>query len=120
MAKTIKGIVVSNSGSKTIVIKAQTRKTHRIYKKKYSFSNKVMAHDEKNEAQIGDTVLIGETRPLSRRKRFELIKILIKPAIRESESVDAVTEDQAEVEKPIKETKAKPAAVKKPKTEPKK
>lgn len=84
-AKTIIGIVVSNKTDKTIVVSVATRKTHPIYRKQYTMSKKFMAHDEKNEAEIGDKVAIVETRPLSARKRHTLLRIIEKPAIRESE-----------------------------------
>ena len=83
MAKTIIGIVSSNKTDKTIVVTVQTRKTHPLYRKQYSVSRKFMAHDEKNEAEVGDKVSIVETRPLSARKRHILDKIIEKPVLRE-------------------------------------
>jgi len=83
MAKTIIGIVSSDKTDKTIVVTVQTRKTHPLYRKQYSVSRKFMAHDEKNEAQIGDKVAIIETRPLSARKRYTLDRIIEKPKLRE-------------------------------------
>lgn len=85
MAKTLVGTVSSNKGDKTIVVTVATRKTHPIYKKQYSFSKKFMAHDEANEAQVGDKVIISETRPLSARKRFKLDSIIEKAPIRHTE-----------------------------------
>lgn len=89
MAKSIIGIVSSSKVDKTIVVTVQTRKTHPIYRKQYSVSRKFMAHDEKNEAQVGDKVLIEETRPLSARKRHILKTIIEKPALRE-DSLEAI------------------------------
>jgi small subunit ribosomal protein S17 len=83
MAKTIIGTVSSNKTDKTIVVTVATRKTHPLYRKQYTESRKYMAHDEKNEAEIGDKVAITETRPLSARKRYTLSRIIEKPAIRE-------------------------------------
>lgn len=83
MAKTIIGTVSSDKTDKTIVVTVQTRKTHALYRKQYSVSRKFMAHDEKNEAQVGDKVAIVETRPLSARKRYTLDRIIEKPALRE-------------------------------------
>lgn len=83
MPRTIIGTVSSNKADKTIVVTVQTRKTHPLYRKQYSVSKKFMAHDEKNEAEIGDKVAISETRPLSARKRYTLSRIIEKPAIRE-------------------------------------
>ena len=57
MAKTIIGTVSSNKTDKTIVVTVQTRKTHPLYRKQYTVSKKFMAHDEKNEAQVGDKVV---------------------------------------------------------------
>ena len=85
-AKTIIGVVSSAKADKTIVVTVHTRKTHPLYRKQYTVSSKYMAHDEKNEAQVGDKVAITETRPLSARKRYILDRIIEKPAIREEES----------------------------------
>lgn len=76
MARTLIGNVTSEKGDKTIVITVHTRKTHPIYKKQYSVTQKIMAHDEKNEARLGDRVEITECRPLSARKRFTLSKVV--------------------------------------------
>lgn len=83
MAKTLTGVVSSNKTDKTIVVTVTTAKTHPLYKKKYSVRTKFMAHDEKNTAEVGDKVIIAESRPLSKRKRFILEKIINKPLIRE-------------------------------------
>ena len=76
MARTLIGTVTSDKGDKTIVISVHTRKTHPIYKKQYSVTQKIMAHDEQNEARLGDRVEIVECRPLSARKRFTLSKVV--------------------------------------------
>ena len=76
MARTLTGEVASDKGDKTIVVKIQTRKTHPIYKKQYSVTKKFMAHDEKNQAHMGDIVQISESRPLSARKRWTLVKVV--------------------------------------------
>jgi small subunit ribosomal protein S17 len=81
MAKTIVGVVTSNKSAKTIVITATSRKTHPIYRKQYSVNTKYMAHDEKEEANIGDTVSIIECSPISARKRFTLSKVIERPSI---------------------------------------
>lgn len=115
MAKVIIGTVSSNKTDKTIVVTVQTRKTHPLYKKQYSESRKYMAHDEKNEAEVGDRVSIVETRPLSARKRYMLRKIIERPLIREDQTVEAVTEEDtteiAELTKPV-ETTPKPKKAK--------
>jgi small subunit ribosomal protein S17 len=104
MAKTIIGIVSSNKTDKTIVVTVQTRKTHPIYRKQYSVSSKFMAHDEKNEAEVGDKVAIVETRPLSARKRHTLERIIEKPLLRE----DSLSLTKAE--EPVKASKDESAA----------
>lgn len=89
MAKTLIGTVSSDKTDKTIVVTVRTRKTHPIYRKQYTVSKKFMAHDEKNEAHVGDRVAITETRPLSTRKRHTLDKVLEKAGI---EHVEAESE----------------------------
>lgn len=86
MAKTIIGTVSSDKVDKTIVVTVRTRKTHPIYRKQYLVSTKFMAHDEKNEAKLGDKVSITETRPLSARKRHVLDKVLERAAIQHKEA----------------------------------
>jgi small subunit ribosomal protein S17 len=77
MARTnLVGIVASDKADKTIVINIAVRKTHPLYKKQYTVNTKFMAHDEKNEAKVGDKVSVVECRPLSARKRFTLSKVL--------------------------------------------
>lgn len=85
MAKTLTGVVSSDATDKTIIVTARTRKTHPIYKKQYTMSSKYMAHDELNEAHVGDKVVIAETRPLSARKRYTLLKVVEKAAIQHKE-----------------------------------
>ena len=75
------GKVVSDKTEKTITVLVETYKTHPLYKKRVKYSKKYAAHDEKNEAKIGDTVRIVETRPLSRTKRFRLVEIIEKAVI---------------------------------------
>lgn len=78
MAKTLTGYVTSDVADKTITVSVTSRETHPIYKKQYSVTRKYAAHDEKNEAKIGDLVVIRETRPISKRKSFTLDTILEK------------------------------------------
>ena len=70
------GEVVSDKMAKTIVVKITTRKLHRLYKKYVVQSKKLKAHDEKNEAHIGDTVRVVEARPISKEKRWRLLSIV--------------------------------------------
>ena len=75
MAKTLTGIVTSDVASKTITVTVTSRETHPIYGKQYTVSRKYTAHDEKNEAKLGDKVTIVETRPVSKTKSFALQKV---------------------------------------------
>ena len=72
------GIVVSDAMDKTIVVNVSRRVRHPVYGKEITLSKKYHAHDEKNEAHIGDVVRITETRPLSRMKRWRLVEIVGK------------------------------------------
>jgi small subunit ribosomal protein S17 len=74
--KEIVGTVVSNKMQKTIVVEIQRQVKHSLYKKYVLRSQRFKAHDEKNDAQIGDTVSIVESRPMSRDKRWALQKIV--------------------------------------------
>ncbi|MEG2603156.1 MAG: 30S ribosomal protein S17 [Carnobacterium sp.] len=75
------GKVVSDKCDKTITVLVETYKTDPLYKKRVKYSKKYTAHDEKNEAKIGDSVRISETRPLSKSKRFRLVEIIEKAII---------------------------------------
>ncbi len=66
------GLVVSDKSDKTVTVAVETLVRHKRYKKRVRSTKKFMAHDEQNEAHIGDTVRIVETRPLSARKRWRL------------------------------------------------
>lgn len=74
--KTRVGLVTSSSMDKSITITVERKLRHPIYGKYVKKSNKLMAHDDKNECNVGDTVKIMETRPLSKRKRWRLVEIL--------------------------------------------
>jgi small subunit ribosomal protein S17 len=84
--KTLIGTVSSNKTDKTIVVTVTERKTHPLYHKQYTTSKKFMAHDEKNEAKLGDRVAIVETKPISARIHFRLERVLETAAIRHTES----------------------------------
>ncbi|MBR3161752.1 MAG: 30S ribosomal protein S17 [Bacilli bacterium] len=75
------GVVVSDKADKTITVKVETYKMNPIYKKRVKYSKKYAAHDEKNEAHIGDKVKLVMTRPLSKTKRYELVEIIEKAVI---------------------------------------
>ena len=70
------GLVTSNKMDKSIVVSIERRFKHPIYGKFVKKTNKFMAHDEKNECNIGDTVRIMETRPLSKNKNWRLVEII--------------------------------------------
>ena len=69
------GVVVSDKMDKTITVEVRTYKTHPIYGKRVQYRKKYKAHDEREEAKVGDTVVIEETRHLSATKYFRLVKI---------------------------------------------
>jgi small subunit ribosomal protein S17 len=76
LRKTRTGHVVSNKMDKTIVVAVEDHVKHPLYKKIVKRTYKLKAHDENNEANIGDTVRVMETRPLSKDKRWRLVKII--------------------------------------------
>lgn len=87
------GLVVSNKMDKTIVVLVESLKKHRIYKRRYKQTTRFYAHDENNTAEIGDTVRIEESRPISKLKRWQLVEI-----IRRGSGVVPVEELLAEVD----------------------
>lgn len=76
--KVRQGVVVSISGDKTCVVQVHERRPHPVYGKMVNSTKKFHAHDENNEAGVGDTVTIMETRPLSKMKRWRLLDIVEK------------------------------------------
>lgn len=76
--KTRIGKVVSNKMDKSIIVAIERKIIHPIYKKYFNKTTKFMAHDQNNVANIGDTVKIMETRPLSARKRWRLVEVIEK------------------------------------------
>ena len=78
LRKTRIGMVVSNKMDKTIVVAIEDRVAHPLYKKIVKRTYKLKAHDEKNEAGVGDRVRVMETRPLSKDKRWRLVEIVEK------------------------------------------
>ncbi len=70
------GIVVSDKMDKTIVVKIERKSKHPLYGKTVKITKKYKAHDEENVAKIGDKVMITETRPLSRDKRWRLVEVV--------------------------------------------
>ena len=78
LRKTRVGHVVSDKMDKTIVVAIETSVKHPLYKKVIKTTYKLKAHDENNEAHVGDTVEVMETRPISRDKRWRLVRIVEK------------------------------------------
>ncbi|MET1250392.1 MULTISPECIES: 30S ribosomal protein S17 [Sporolactobacillus] len=79
--KVLVGRVVSDKMEKTITVLVETYKNHRLYGKHVKYSKRFKAHDENNQAKVGDIVEIIETRPLSKDKRFRLVKIVEESVI---------------------------------------
>ena len=75
------GVVISNSMQKTVVIKVEDRYAHPIYSTTVIKTTKYLVHDEMGESNIGDQVLVRETRPLSKRKRWTLAQIVSKSSL---------------------------------------
>ncbi|MCY3540796.1 MAG: 30S ribosomal protein S17 [Gammaproteobacteria bacterium] len=74
-ARTVSGLVVSNTADKTISVRVDRRVRHPLYGKIIGRSSKFQVHDENNEAQVGDTVSIQECRPVSKTKSWKLLTI---------------------------------------------
>lgn len=75
------GIVISNKMRKTIVVKIEKRYSHPIYSKTLVKTTKYLAHDALEESNVGDQVLVEESRPLSKKKRWKLIQVLSKSSL---------------------------------------
>jgi small subunit ribosomal protein S17 len=97
MAKKITGTVTSSARDKTITVQVTRRETHPIYGKQYTVSRKFQAHDEANEAKLGDRVEISETRPVSKTKSWKLDRIV------EASQGQIELVDDAGVETPVQE-----------------
>ena len=109
----LQGVVVSNKMDKTIVVEVETHKKHPKYLKRVKYSNKYYAHDEKNEANVGDTVTIMGCRPLSATKRFRLVSVdkkAVEPIkVAEVELLEKEAEEakeESKVEAKVEEPKA--------------
>ena len=76
LRKTRMGVVVSNQMDKTVSVRVDRSFPHPIYRKIVRRSKRMLAHDEQNECQVGDRVLLAETRPLSRHKRWRVAEVL--------------------------------------------
>jgi len=78
MAHTLIGTVTSDKRDKTITVSIVSRETHPLYRKQYTKTRKYTAHDEKNEAHVGDRVQIAMCRPMSKTKAYTLVKVIEK------------------------------------------
>lgn len=108
MSRIITGVVSSDKNDKSIVITVATRKTHPIYRKQYTRNRKFMAHDEKNEAKVGDIVQIKESKPMSARKRFSLEKIVerAQAGFEETDAEADIPKEDLQKQKPEPKVKA--------------
>ncbi len=115
----LQGVVVSTKMAKTIVVEVETHKKHAKYAKRVKYSNKYYAHDEKEIANVGDTVTIAGCRPLSATKRFRLVSVdkkaleEIKVKEVELETKEEKVEAPVVEEKKVEEVKAEEAPAKK-------
>jgi small subunit ribosomal protein S17 len=97
------GRVTSDKMQKTIVVAVEELKRHRVYKRTYRYTTKFKAHDEFEEARIGDMVVIEETRPLSKEKRWKLVKIMNR-AVQTMPVEEVVAQLAPEIESETTET----------------
>lgn len=93
--RTIQGVVISDKNDKTIVVLVETHVKHAKYGKRVKYRKKYYAHDENNEAKVGDTVTIMETRRLSATKRFRLVSIDKKALVSIKEAEEALEQAEA-------------------------
>ena len=112
--RTVQGVVVSDKNAKTIVVLVETHKRHAKYGKRVKYGKKYYAHDEREEAKVGDTVTIMECRKLSATKRFRLVSVDKKAvlSVKEAEAelkAEVLEAEEAPVEEKVEEVKAEPA-----------
>jgi len=105
--KTILGFVTSRSGDKSIKVTIPYKTPHPLYHKVINRKTVVHAHDEKNETRVGDKVEIMETRPLSRLKRWRVIRVTVQAV---GTSHQAISEADVAAQVPTKTTQPKPEA----------
>ena len=116
--RTVQGVVVSDKNDKTIVVLVETHKRHAKYGKRVKYSKKYYAHDENNEAKVGDTVTIMETRKLSATKRFRLVSIDKTAELSVKEAEKELKEEILTGEIATEEVEEKPAVEKVEEAEP--
>ncbi|HEY4491730.1 MAG TPA: 30S ribosomal protein S17 [Acidobacteriota bacterium] len=76
LKKALEGVVISNRMQKSVIVRVERQVRHPLYEKIIRKSSKFMAHDEENKCRVGDRVMIIETRPLSKRKRWKVVSVL--------------------------------------------
>ena len=112
LRRSIQGVVVSDKNDKTIGVLVETHKKHSKYGKRVKYRKKYYAHDENNQAQVGDTVTIMETRKLSATKRFRLVSIDKTAELSVKEAEKELKEEILTGEIAVEEVEKKPAAEK--------
>ena len=112
LRRSIQGVVVSNKNDKTIGVLVETHKKHAKYGKRVKYRKKYYAHDENNEAKVGDTVTIMETRKLSATKRFRLVSIDKTAELSVKEAEKELKEEILTGEIATEEVEKKPAVEK--------
>lgn len=112
LRRSIQGVVVSDKNDKTIVVLVETHKKHAKYGKRVKYRKKYYAHDENNEAKVGDTVTIMETRKLSATKRFRLVSIDKTAELSVKEAEKELKEEILTGEIAVEEVEEKPSAEK--------
>lgn len=118
LRRSIQGVVVSDKNDKTIGVLVETHKKHAKYGKRVKYGKKYYAHDEKNEAKVGDVVTIMETRKLSATKRWRLVSIDKTAEMSVKEAEKELKEEILTGEIPAEEVEEKPAAEKVEEAEP--
>ena len=118
LRRSIQGVVVSNKNDKTIGVLVETHKKHAKYGKRVKYRKKYYAHDEKNEAKVGDVVTIMETRKLSATNRWRLVSIDKTAEMSVKEAEKELKEEILTGEIPAEEVEEKPAAEKVEEAEP--
>ena len=109
LRRSIQGVVVSDKNDKTIVVLVETHKKHAKYGKRVKYRKKYYAHDENNEAKVGDTVTIMGTRKLSATKRFRLVSIDKTAELSVKEAEKELKEENLTGEIATAEVEKKPA-----------
>ena len=117
--RAIQGVVVSDKNAKTIVVLVETHKRHAKYGKRVKYGKKYYAHDEKEEAKVGDTVTIMECRKLSALKRFRLVSVDKKAVLSVKEAEAELKAEVLEAEEaPVKEEKVEEVKAEEPAKKP--